>query len=193
MSLLLIANNGKSNFCAQNKKHAIIAASKSMKNRILQKLNQFIVQEPSPEKLILSFCVGNFVAFSPYPFPFGHTGLALLLSLAFGLNTSIVFFAAFLINNPWTAILVYGTDYMFGFWLVHYLLGLEPANPAWMNFINNFLQQKVNCGNFCLWSFLIGGNLLGIITSVMLYPILKYSIARLNMQTEKIHESSCTK
>lgn len=164
-----------------------------MKNKILNQLKQLVMQEPSCKKLVISFCVGNYVAFSPYPFPLGHTLLAFLLSYIFRLNTAVVFFATFFINNPWTALVVYGLDYAVGYWLVHQVAGVSPINPAWMNFINNFLQQKIACGHFCLWSFLIGGNLLGIVTSVMLYPILKSIVIQLYPTTNRVHESNHTK
>ncbi len=151
-------------------------------------------KEHSLQRLTLSFCIGNYVAFSPFPFPFGHTGLALLLSRLLNLNTSVVLLATFLINNPWTAIPVYSADYFFGYWLIHNLCNISGnINPTWVENLNIMLSAKFGLPHFCFWSFFIGGNLLGIATSVILYPISKYLFYSLIPTKTIIHENSSTK
>jgi len=118
----------------------------------------------SPHVLALAFCVGIYVAFSP--FPMAHTVMIVIFSWLLGLNFPIMFIAAS-INNPWTMIPFYSIDYAFGFWFVHNLLGLEPT---WVI----SLVKIFGYGKICLWSFLIGGNVLGIVAGLICYPIAYY-------------------
>lgn len=145
-------------------------------NRFLKKL---ITYESSPTKLTYAFCIGTYIAFSPYPFPFGHTGLVFLFAWLLGLNLTVTWVTSVFINNPWTMIPVYGSDYIFGHWLIHSVCNIHPTNPAWMISLNGFLEQTLGMPHFCLWSFLIGGNLLGIMLAAMLYPIMKPLFSKL--------------
>jgi uncharacterized protein (DUF2062 family) len=119
-------------------------------------------------ELTLAFCVGIYVAFSP--FPLAHAIMMVVLSWTLGLNFPIMFIAAS-INNPWTVIPFYSLDYSFGFWFVHNLLGLEPT---WVI----SLVKIFGYGKICLWSFLIGGNVLGIVAGLICYPIAYYFFKR---------------
>ncbi len=136
-------------------------------------LKKLIHQEKSPEKLALSFCMGNYIAFSP--FPGLHTVMVFLFSWLFRLNFGVVFASSCFINNPWTLIPVYGVDYTFGYWLVYKVLhlNLEQFEPSWMHAITIFCANTLGIAKPCLWSFLIGGNILGIGLSLLLYPIMK--------------------
>jgi len=60
----------------------------------------------------------------------------------------------------------YSGGYAFGYWLVHNLLGL---NPTWVI----SLAKLFGSGTICLWSFLIGGNILGIAAALICYPIMR--------------------
>lgn len=136
-------------------------------------LKKLMQQERSPEKLALSFCVGNYIAFSP--FPFFHTVMVFLFSWLFKLNLGVTFATSCFINNPWTMIPVYGADYALGYWLVYkvFNLNIYHYNPWWMYSINNLCEGTLGIAKPCIWSFLIGGNLLGIGLSLLLYPIMK--------------------
>jgi len=116
----------------------------------------------SPHKLALSFSIGLFIAFSP--FPGGHTVMMFAAKWLFGLNFPILFFATSF-NNPWTMIPFYAFDYSFGYWFVHSFLSWDPS------WVISF-EKIFGSGSVCLWSFLIGGNLLGIIAAVLSYPIM---------------------
>ncbi len=135
-------------------------------------------QEKSPEKLALSFCVGNYIAFSP--FIFLHTVMVFICVWLFRLNFAVTFAAAYGVNNIWTAVPIYTVDYAFGYWLMHSVAGLDlvSLNPSWMGFVHRFFELKLGLAKPCLWSFLIGGNLLGILTSVILYPPIKWIFAQ---------------
>ena len=141
-----------------------------MLNWIKKFFSRLILHEGSPNKLALSFCVGNYIAFSPF---IGFHGImAFVFSWLFRLNLAVTFATAYFVNNIWTAIPVYTADYIFGHWLVHSLfrLNVDSFTPRWMDAISLFLEQKLGLPRPCFWSFLIGGNILGIIISIALYP-----------------------
>ncbi len=142
---------------------------------ILYNIRQFFqsmaYQELSPSTLALSFCIGSYIAFSP--FIFLHTVMVFIFGWLFKLNIPVTFAASCGINNPWTAVPIYVIDYVFGYWMVHSVGKMELSNPSWMCWIENFIQNTLHLSKPCLWSFLIGGNLLGIIVSIVLYPVMK--------------------
>lgn len=111
----------------------------------------------TPARLAVSVGLGIYVAFCPF---FGaHTLMILLFAWLFRLNFPILFIATS-VNNPWTMIPMYTIGYSFGYWMLHSFLGLHPA---W-----TFSLAKVfGTGEVCLWSFLIGGNVLGVIFGLL--------------------------
>lgn len=122
----------------------------------------------SPHKLALSFSIGLFIAFSP--FPGGHTIMMLAAHWLFRLNFPILFFSTS-INNPWTIVPFYAFDYSFGYWFVHSFLGWSPS---WII----SLEKIFGSGKICLWSFFIGGNVLGIAAGLISYPIMLWFFGR---------------
>jgi uncharacterized protein len=144
--------------------------------------SKIILHEKSADKLALSFCVGNYIAFSPF---IGlHTIMAFLFSWLFNLNLAVTCATTYFINNPWTAIPVYMIDYMFGHWLVHDILHLNftAITPTWIHSLTSLLEQKLGINSPCFWSFLIGGNILGIIISIVLYPNMQKLFKKLLQQ-----------
>jgi len=136
----------------------------------------------SPENLTMAFCVGLFIAFSP--FPGGHTVMILLVRWFFGLNLPVLFLAASL-NNPWTMIPFYSLDYVFGYWLVHSFLG---CSSSW----EISLAKVFGSGKICLMSFFVGGNVLGLLAAFVSYPIMKIVFKKMSirLQKNKINEVS---
>lgn len=178
-------------------------------------LTKLASQERSSTKLAFSFCMGNYIAFSPF---LGlHTVMVFLFVWLFRLNFTVTFAAAYLVNNIFTAVPVYAADYFFGYWFVHNVTQLDlqklnnflakPLHILFLPFVSlwtflaqyipysgnivdstsHFLETYVCFSKPCLWSFFIGGNLLGIVTSILLYPVIKKAFANLVL---KIHDNN---
>lgn len=141
---------------------------------ILQKfVHSLLAKEQSPEKLARSLSVGNYIAFSPY---LGlHTIMVFVVCLIWNLNLAVTMAASYFINNPWTAVPIYVADYLVGYWLVHEIFQIEHLlyTPAWLQSIEAFMHAKFSIPTPCFWSFLIGGNILGVVTSLIMYPLSK--------------------
>ena len=153
-----------------------------MIKKVLSYLKKFVYQERSPQKLAISFCIGNYIAFSPF---IGlHTVMVFIAAWLFSLNFPVTFAEAYGINNLWTAVPIYTADYIFGYWLVHKVIHLNGLlyNPHWFNLMCQFFEQKLGLVKPCIWSFLIGGNLLGILTSIILYPFMVKLFSKLSLE-----------
>ena len=126
----------------------------------VQSLSNFfarlVLQEKSAYKLAASCALGAYIAFSP--FVGLHTVMVFAFSWLFALNSAVTWAVSVAINNPWTMMPVYGVDYLVGDWCAQYFGITLPAG----------------------WAFLIGGNLLGLLIGVMLYPIVLRMCARFN-------------
>jgi len=148
--------------------------------RIKNFFYKLVLKEKSPKMLALSFCVGVFISFSP--FVFFHTIMIIVSAWLFSLNFAVVMSASLFVNNPWTMVPVYSADYVFGEWFLRKIIGLNPLslNPSWMSPLNSFICKYTGISGISFWSFMIGGNLLGLIISVMLYPVVKRIFKRLS-------------
>ena len=122
-----------------------------------------IMAGATPHNLTRSFCMGLYIAFSP--FPGAHTVMMVATKYLFNLHFPTLFLATS-INNPWTMIPFFSFDYAFGYWFVHSVLKWEPT---WIISLEKFF----GVGKICVWSFLIGGNLLGIIAAILFWPVMK--------------------
>ncbi len=148
--------------------------------RIVEKTKELVLTESSSTKLAYSFCVGIYIAFSP--FIFFHTVMTIGLSWLLGLNLPATFLASCCINNPWTMVPIYTGDYLFGDFLLNNLLGINTValNPAWMAWINEPLARYCGLSSISFWSFMVGGNILGLLLAAIFYPVMKrvfYKIA----------------
>jgi uncharacterized protein (DUF2062 family) len=118
----------------------------------------------SPHRLTIAFCLGMYVAFSP--FPGFHMLMLVSARWLWGLNFPVMFVAATL-NNLWTMGPIYGADYFVGHWFVHTFLRI---NSTW----TISLEKILGNASICLPSFFIGGNLLGIALAFACYiPMFK--------------------
>ncbi len=139
---------------------------------------KMILSERTSKKLAYASAVGIFIAFSPF---LGiHWLMTIILSWALSLNIAVVYAAAHVVNNPFTMIPVYLADYTVGKYIINQLLGIDllPYNPSWMNWLN----LKLSClgiPNLALWTFIIGGNILGLLVAVAAYPLLLHFFRRI--------------
>ena len=138
---------------------------------------RLIVADRSPTKLALAFCMGIYVAFSPF------IGLHTLIMLACAwfchLNFAMMYFASHLVNNPLTIAPLYWFDHLVGKKVCLMVFGFVPTNPLWMNWLNAKINAYTGLTGISLWAFMIGGNLLGLLASVMLYPFMVWFFNRI--------------
>ena len=147
--------------------------------RLVGIFHKLILKERSAKKLALSVCTGLYIAFCP--FLFMHTAFVLGFSWLFSLNMAAVFAGA-VVNNPWTMIPCHTAGYMVGEFFFRTVCRIDPLsiNPGWMSLINEPIFKVTGIRGISFWSFMIGGNLLAVVVSVMLYPVLKLAFARLS-------------
>lgn len=132
-----------------------------------QIITLILAKHLSANKIALSWAIGCYISFSP--FPGAHTFIMLGAHFFFKLHFPLLFIATSL-NNPWTMAFFYLTDYWFGYWIVHTVLGFGKLWEISLSIIPG-------CGNLCVWSFIVGGNLLGIAAGLLNYPLMLW-IAR---------------
>ncbi|MBD3272794.1 DUF2062 domain-containing protein [Candidatus Dependentiae bacterium] len=147
--------------------------------KIKNVLKKAFTQGWSVEKLTLSFCMGVYIAFSP--FPGAHTIMMFIAKWLFNINFPILFIATS-INNPWTMVPFYSFDYAFGYWFMHKLLGI---NPGWAI----PLAKIFGSGKICVWSFFIGGNILGIFMALLSYPFVKMVFKKLVLKFDPMKQN----
>ncbi|MBM3886750.1 DUF2062 domain-containing protein [Candidatus Dependentiae bacterium] len=138
--------------------------------KIKEVLRKALLDGITPESLARSAGIGVYVAFSP--FPGGHTIMMLLAKWLLKLHFPTLFIFTS-INNPWTMIPFFSLDYAFGYWLIHKVIGWEPAWTI-------SLAKIFGSGSVCIWSFFIGGNILGIIGGIVTYPLMLFVFERMH-------------
>jgi len=123
--------------------------------------------------------MGTFIAFNPL---LGmHTVITLFFSWLFRLNLAVTFAISNLINNPFTMIPIYATDNVFGDWFLNVMFSIDAKayNPSYLNWLNQIISSS-HLPGVSLFGFFVGGHLLGICFSVILYPILLVFFKKLN-------------
>lgn len=140
-------------------------------------LHRLVLSEKSSTRLTLSFCLGNFIAWAPI-IPF-QTPLIFILSWLLRLNTTVTFATVYIINNPITIVPIYVLDYLVGSWILNSVLGLNMVqyNPTWVHKFSNFLSNYINIEKYfgselCFWCLAIGGLILPLISSIILYFVM---------------------
>lgn len=137
-----------------------------MIRKTVQKIKAIIlkalVEGITARGLALSASIGIYIAFSP--FPGMHTIMMIIATWLFGLHFPTLFIFTS-VNNPWTMIPCFSFDYAFGYWFVHKIIGCEPS---WKISLTKFFGS----GSICVWSFLIGGNIIAIVLACICYPFL---------------------
>jgi uncharacterized protein (DUF2062 family) len=146
-------------------------------SRIKKMTQQILHLGDSPSRTALAFAIGVFIAFSPL---YGlHTISVLVCAWAFRLNV-VAIHAGSLINNPWTLLPILGTTMWVGLRLVPVgaatpLAIGEPPPVAWGDFTLQMLWHQFQ--PFFL-PFVVGATVLGIVCSLIAYPLLLFGIRR---------------
>lgn len=138
------------------------------KKKLRELLSKAVHEGWTAPQLAKSVAVGLYIAMCP--FPGAHTIMLLGLKWLLRLNLPILFIATS-VNNPWTMIPLYSFDYAFGYWLVHQVIGWTPT---W----SISLHKIFGSGSICVWSFLIGGNVLGLLAAGIGYPLARMIFGR---------------
>ena len=88
--------------------------------------------------------------------------------------------------------LIYGVDYAFGYWVCVRLCGFNMIqyNPIWMGWLNEKIALHTGIKNISLWTFLVGGNILGIIGALIMYPLMKYIFIALSDKNKEFNNSN---
>ncbi len=160
-----------------------------MLNKIKNIFYNLVSIERSAKKLTQSFCLGSFIALTP-TIPL-QTPLIFVFSWLFGLSAKVTFVSVYLINNPITMLFIYVADYKFGDWLLNTVLKLdmEQYNPVWTDKFSIFLNKYISLEKYlggsvlCFWCFIIGGIVLPLLASIVLYFIM-YPIFKKLIGTE---------
>lgn len=142
----------------------------NMIKKVIDLIKKLLLYERTPHKLAYASCVGIFIGFSPL---IGfHWLLTLICAWAFQLNIGVIYAASHVINNPFTMVPIYLAGYATGTKMMQWLgFDLISHNPWWMNWLN----IKLSClgiPTISLWTFLIGGHILGAVISIIAYPVL---------------------
>jgi len=140
--------------------------------RIHALILRIMTYEKSPRKLAFTCALGVYIGISPWVGL--HTVMVFVLGWMFALSIPVLFLVSAMIHNPWTMMPVYAFDHLFGTWVFSYLgIDYRAWDPAWIESWNVLLKAQTGIGGFSLTAFFVGGNLLAIGTSVMLYPVMK--------------------
>ena len=147
---------------------------------MIQRFSSFIKQTAhlsiSPDLATRSWCVGIFVAWSPF---LGlQTVMALLLSYFFQLDARITLVASFVVNNIWTVVPICLINYAFGRLIFDFFQITPLHNPSILEPIERFLILRIGIQTPNLSLFFIGGTLLAFIISASSYPLFKRIFVR---------------
>lgn len=139
-----------------------------------------LTYEKRPRQLALACAVGFYIAFSP--FVGLHTAMIFAASWLFGLSFPVIFLVSTIIHNPWTMVPVYGAGYLFGVWMLDFwAINHYAYNPSWVTYVSNWIAPHLGVSKVSLAAFLVGGNVIGIIGAIMLYPVIFKIVERLQL------------
>src|SRR5438477_13084837 len=108
--------------------------------RIHALILRIITYEKSPRRLAFTCALGIYIGISPLVGL--HTAMVFVLGWMFSLSIPVLFIVSMMIHNPWTMMLVYAIDHLFGKWLF-ILFNIEHGawDPIWVESCNLFLKE----------------------------------------------------
>ena len=141
----------------------------------LRRTGQILLHvEDSPSRVALAFAVGVFIAFSPL---LGiHTGLAIVIAIAFRLSKTAILVGAWT-NNPWTIAPMYSAGTLLGC----FVLGVSPASLGeidWSLHGRAFYESLAAGLRPLLMPFIVGNLVLGAAASLVSFLALRFLLAR---------------
>ncbi len=140
--------------------------------RLYSLIEKLAKRNHSPQKLAITVCLGIYIGLSPF------IGLRTLITLAcgwlFALDLAALFAISFFVHNPWTIIPLYTLNHVIGQWLFG-LFNIDgmTLDPLWVEQCSTIIKEYTGITGLSFSAFLIGGNLLGLSISIMLYPLVK--------------------
>jgi len=142
--------------------------------RWLRRTGEVLVHvEDSPSRVAAAFALGIFIAF--FPILGVHTGLALLIALAFRLNKVAILCGAW-VNNPWTLTPMYTAGTLLGC----FVLGVSPASLAdidWSLHGRAFYASLIGGLRPLLLPFVMGNLALGATAAGVTFLVLRRVLA----------------
>ncbi len=159
--------------------------------RIQPFIKRMIAHERSPRRLALTCALGIYIGISP--FVGLHTAMIFIFGWMFALSIPVLFTVSVLIHNPWTMMPVYAIDHLFGKWLFTSLgINYLHWDPVWIETFNLFLHKHTGIAHLSLSAFFIGGNILAIGTSVVMYPLMKRIFTKYLLETTRENQTSAS-
>jgi uncharacterized protein (DUF2062 family) len=149
-----------------------------MIKRVAEVLRSSATRGASVERLACAAAFAVYVAFSPF---IGfHTLMIIAVSWVFRLSMPLMLVISNVINNPWTFLPVYASDYACGVWLLERLGYADQfaSNPTWVVYLNEYLTTTLGMPQVSFWTFMLGGNVLGLFVALCVYPLAKIVIVR---------------
>src|SRR5581483_4812060 len=114
-----------------------------IKEYIKKAIVKLVLAESSAEKLTLSFCLGVYLAFSPF---LGfQTWLVFPLCWIFRLNITVTMTTLYIVSNPFSMIPIILAGYFVGELLLIKILHINATayNPSWLTWLLDFLARYV--------------------------------------------------
>jgi uncharacterized protein len=141
----------------------------------LRRTGQILLHvDDSPSRVAAAFALGVFIAF--FPILGIHTGLALLIALAFRLNKVAILVGAW-INNPWTVTPMFTAGTLLGC----LILGESPTSLGaidWTLRGRAFYASLLAGVRPLLLPFVVGNLVLGAAAAVVTFFVLRWLLSR---------------
>jgi uncharacterized protein len=146
-------------------------------NRIRAFIYHLLSYEKSPTRLAFTCALGIYIGASPLVGL--HTILVFLVGWLCALSIPVLFTVSIFIHNPWTMMPIYAFEHFFGRWLFRcFNSNSADWDPQWVESCNDLLYTYTGIKGISLSAFFIGGNVIAITASLLLYPIMRYIFTR---------------
>jgi len=143
--------------------------------RWLRRTGQILLHvEDRPSRVALAFALGVFIAF--FPLLGIHTGLAIVIAIAFRLSKTAILVGAWT-NNPWTIAPMYGAGTLLGC----FVLGVSPTSLSeidWTLHGRAFYESLAVGLRPLLMPFIVGNLALGAAAALVSFLALRSLLAR---------------